>query len=345
MTSGPGKTSPRLFQDFLIFDPQKTARPNGLTDHPPPHGEGPQHSPLIGSCKHEYAVKFSQSVPPPLDLRPDGSTTYKLAVVCKKCRIHADVRIDYSNSTNSCPTSDNPLHHFQRVPSYDKVTQDRIRYAWQCSVPDCSATLFISFRRPRISAADYDLLTNPEHLRSRYDALVKQDPNREGIKPATPMDSLTRLRRYIKDMLNTQHNRKSFPANNKRFQEAFGVNGQDCRELLERLGFKYAVSSTQRDEDMDWDLCGSQDIIWYLPELEPSADPLQTDGNSPRELLEDVEMELLAHMIAIASETGLVNPHAGDGWSSANRDIERALAAQGCKLLHISQHPLALYTS
>ena len=144
-TTGPGKTSPKLYQDFLAFDPQK-GRPNVLSDHSPPHGEGVQIAPLIGSCKHDYATKIEQSVQPPLDLRGDGNPSYKLAVVCKKCRIHADLHIDHSNSTNPCPDPPtHPLHHFQRVRTRDQITHDHIRYAWQCSVEACRATLIVLF--------------------------------------------------------------------------------------------------------------------------------------------------------------------------------------------------------
>ena len=239
--SGPGKTAPKLYQDFLVFDPVKGV-PSVLADSTPPHGEGPQLAPLIGSCKHEYVTKTTQSVPPPLDLRPDGSTTiYKLAAVCKKCRVHADICIDHSNATNPCPASDHPLHHFQRAPSHDHKSLHQIRYAWHCSVEECEAWLFITYRKSRLDDEEIQLLKDPELLKRRYDALLQDDPEREGIKLATPMDALSRLRRYIKDSLVPQHSKRQIPANNKRFQEAYGINGEDCGELLERLGFKYAV--------------------------------------------------------------------------------------------------------
>lgn len=154
------------------------------------------------------------------------------------------------------------------------------------------------------------------------------------------MDALARLRRYIKDSLNPQRDRRQFPANNKRFQEAFGMNGQDCSELLERLGFKYAVSSLQEEQDVEWDLCGRQDVNWTLPNPEQIQDRLQTDGNSLREVLEDVEIELLIWMQKFAAELGLVNPHSGETLSSANKDVERTLAAQGCMF-----HPNILFVT
>jgi ubiquitin carboxyl-terminal hydrolase 25/28 len=196
-------------------------------------------------CKHEYVNKHSQSVPPPLDLRSDGTTIYKLAVVCKKCRIHADIVIDHSNASNSCPSSENPLHHFQRAKGYDITENARVQYAWQCSVAECRTSLFIIYRKSRLDDEDIELLSNPELLKRRYNALIQDDPEREGIKLATPMDALSRLRRYIKDSLLPQHAKRQIPANNKRFQEAYGMNGEDCAELLKSLGFTYAVRVMQ----------------------------------------------------------------------------------------------------
>lgn len=242
VNSAAGKLSPLLVQNFLQFDPIRGGRPNLLIENSPPQGEGPAITAPIGSCKHEYRVKPNQSIPPPLDLRPDGDTTYKLAVVCKKCRIHADIRIDHSNSTNPCPTNEHPLHHFQRVPNFDLATEERIRYAWNCSVDECRATLFILYRLPRLDDERLDLLSSPYRLTNRYEDLLQEDPKREGMRVATRTEALHRLRRYISDSLNPAHAKRQFPSVNKRFQEAFGIDGRDCRELLEWLGFKYAVS-------------------------------------------------------------------------------------------------------
>ena len=240
-TAGPGKTAPKLYQDFLAFDPVKGV-PNVLTTTSPPSGEGPQLAPPIGSCRHEYVTKASQSVPPPLDLRPDGTTIYKIAAVCKKCRIHTEIHVDHSNATNPCPGSEHPLHHFQHAPTYDIKAEERIQFTWQCSVAECRATLCIVYRKSRWDEEDIQLLSNPERLKRRYDALIQDDPNREGIKLATQMDAFLRLRRYVKDSLVPSHTKRQIPANNKRFQEAYGIDGQDCAEILNWLGFRLAVS-------------------------------------------------------------------------------------------------------
>ncbi|KAI7287681.1 cysteine proteinase [Hortaea werneckii] len=310
--SGPGKTAPKLLQDFLAFDPLRTGQSGTvLANHNPPVGEGQQLAKPIGSCQHEYTTKHKQSVLPPLDLRPDGTTKFRLAAVCKKCRIHADVHLDYKGATDPCPNSSYPLHHFQRLTSVDEVGQSRIKYGWQCSAPQCQAILEVSYRQARIYDQEKDLLINTEYLKRRYEAVVQQDPSREGIRQATPMEALSRLRKYTRDALDPRHDRRSFPANNKRFMEAFGPYGQDCRPLLERLGFKYA------------------DDEWALPNPDTIDDRFAADGTSHREFLEDVEIELLAWMYKLSADTGAANTAAAEGWPSAIRDLERTLSAQG----------------
>ncbi|KAF2764303.1 cysteine proteinase [Teratosphaeria nubilosa] len=311
---GPGKTAPKLHQDLLKFDPlRKDKGGNVLTDCTKPDVEGPFTG--AGSCQHEYTTKSGQSVLPPLDLRPDGSTKFKHAVICKKCRIHVAVKIEYARPTNPCPTSEYPIHHFRHLER-DEATASRITYHWQCSAPQCQAHLQISFRPARISNVQKDLLTNTENLKRRYEAVVADDPSREGLRQANPMEALSRLRRYVSDAQKPDRKRDAFPADNKRFMEAFGVRGEDCRELFQGYGFRYAA-----DEG-----------LWYLPTPSPLVDRLEADGSSLRELLEDVEMELTAWFYKISSETGLPNPalmDGGGGWPPANRDLERTLAAQG----------------
>ncbi|KAF2166323.1 hypothetical protein M409DRAFT_66774 [Zasmidium cellare ATCC 36951] len=309
---GPGKTAPKLLHDFLQFDPLRSPpNANYLADVTPPVGEGQPLQPAQNSCKHEYTPKWSQSVAPPIDSRPQDGAEYKIAVVCKKCRVHADIHIYYPPAVNPCPNEDYPLHHFRRHELGDEVGHTRIVYAWQCTAFQCAAQLRISFRRPRLEPADIALLTDTDRLRRRYEAVVEDEPEREGLRQATPIEALSRLRRYIKDALNTEHTRRSFPANNKRFIEAYGVRGQECADLLNKLGFNY--------EHPDW----------KLPQPPVPDDRLRASGDSLREYLEDFQMELLALVSRLAADANSVNPFAAEGWSSAERDIERLLAAQG----------------
>jgi hypothetical protein len=79
-----------------------------------------------------------------------------------------------------------------------------------------------------------------------------------------------------------------------------------------------------------------QDNTWNLPNPEPIDDRIEADGSSLREYLEDVEMELLLRMHKLVSDYGMINPHASEVLSSADRDIERTLGAQGCTFDHTS---------
>lgn len=330
--NGPGKTAPKLLADFLQFDPQKNIGGNILTTHPPLVGEGQAPAPHRDACKHDYTVKHNQSVTLPLDARPDPSSNYKLAVVCKKCRLHVDIRLNYQQATEPCPTSEKQLHHFQRADGLDDTGHAHIRYGWQCSNATCQALLTTTFKLPRISAPERNLLTDTSKLRARFDAVVQDDPEREGIRLATPVDALTRLRRYIKDALKPEHDKRVFPANNKRFMEAYGLHGRDCRDLLQKLGFRYNVRDAVHHMNAS-EINGSQEEegSWMLPSPPLIEDRLGADGSSARELLEDWEMELLALAWRTADEMNIVNPVAGEGWSTAQRDLERLLGTQGCK--------------
>jgi ubiquitin carboxyl-terminal hydrolase 25 len=234
--SRPGKTAPKLFQDFLIFDPIFGV-PNVLKDFTPPQGEGPQLAARLEGCKHEYSVKPEQSLLPPLDLRDHGRSVFRAAVLCKRCRIHSSVQVDTSRGPKPCPTSDHQLHHFQFLDQ--ETSAERIIYTWQCSVEECQARLAIDYRKPRINDADIALLTNPALLKRRYEDLLREDPERKDVREATPLQPLNRIRTYVRDSLSGKH--AMLKAHNKRFQEACGIQGLDCREFLQKLGFQYVV--------------------------------------------------------------------------------------------------------
>jgi hypothetical protein len=236
---GPGKTAPKLCYDFLIFDPIKSGNPNTLAKLPPPQGEGQAWKRSPDACTHRYILKESQSVPPPIDLREDGGAKHKVAVICRLCRIHADIYIDTTQSSRTCPTNAHPSHHFQLVHQDGDATH--VEYGWQCSIEECGARLRVIYRLQRLQQHEIDNLTSPRLLKQRYDALMHENPGREGVEEATPMKALARLLRYTQDSLGAEQ--KTLPADNKRFQEAFGLRGGDFLQLFHRLGFKCEVSA------------------------------------------------------------------------------------------------------
>lgn len=236
--SGPGKTAPKLHLDFLAFDPQRVdPNFNHLARHPLPAGEWGATGPIIDGCRHEYSTKPVQSSMPPVDLGSDTRSELKVAVICKKCRIHADIKIDFTYAQHPCPNSAYPLHHFQRALSRDQ--DETVLNAWQCSAPQCRAFLTIIYRLPRLESVD--ILTNTDKLKRRYEDVVSDDPSRDGFRLATPMDALRILRTYVKDSLDLAHKKRAIPINNKRFMEIFGLYGRDCVAELESLGFENGV--------------------------------------------------------------------------------------------------------
>lgn len=74
-----------------------------------------------------------------------------------------------------------------------------------------------------------------------------------------------------------------------------------------------------------------EDGTWTLPNPPLLEDRVNANGSSLREQLEDVEMELLALTWRTAAEMNVVNPVAGEGWPSAQKDLERTLGCHGCK--------------
>jgi ubiquitin carboxyl-terminal hydrolase 25 len=129
--SGPGKLSPKLVQDLFAFDPNKASvTHNYLTHLTPPVGEGQQLGPGIGSCKHEYATKHPQSVLPPLDHRAVAGEQFKCAMLCKKCRLHCTVRLDYGRAVECCPSEGWPLHHWVYEVEREYATTTQIGESW-----------------------------------------------------------------------------------------------------------------------------------------------------------------------------------------------------------------------
>jgi hypothetical protein len=84
------------------------------------------------------------------------------------------------------------------------------------------------------------LIATPEFLRRRYEEALAFAPDRD-IKEATPMQALHRVRTYLRDALNPNHTLRSIQEDQKRFVEVFGMQEQESRELLQKLGFTYLV--------------------------------------------------------------------------------------------------------
>jgi len=146
------------------------------------------------------------------------------------------LEINYGDhSTRPCPNPDFPLHHFAF-----RQTKIPANHEFQCTAPECGVYLNVEYTAPVISDEDLELLTNEESLKRRYEAAVARDATRAGLRLASPATTLWKLRRYIRDALKPDSAGKKIPAINKRFLESFG---DECNELLTRLGFRFVVST------------------------------------------------------------------------------------------------------
>ena len=213
-----------------------------LTDRPPTWEDGkpsPRSIPKE-SCKHEYITLPNQSQLPELDQRPLRGLIWKAAAVCKRCRLHADVRLDFRQANNAvCPNAKFPLHHF-RTHGID-TAGGHLHCNFACTSWGCKAALTIFYRLPYIGDDVLALITDEDLLMRRYRAILEQEPDRKDVTITTPVAALHRLKRYIDDALKPTHDKRQFPAHNKKFLGAFGP---ECHDFLKLLGFKYSASTT-----------------------------------------------------------------------------------------------------
>lgn len=312
-----GKTAPKFLNDLLRFDPS-SVRPgrNILLEHPPQY-EGDSKGPSLvldsGSCKHEYLGLPNHCNPPQLDERPQPHTKWMVAAMCKKCRIHLRLRVEYppeAEPFSPCPTKDSPLHHLRLVDT----NPNGVRYLFACSNTACLAFVAVEYAPPVLTQDDLHLLTDGQALDRRHRAVLDNDPDREGVRKASPSDVFFRLKRYVGDSLDEKNARRSFPAWNKRFMEAFGT---DCDVLLQRLGF------TKEGEGIEGD------AKWKLPSPEPACNDL---ADTPmRNMLEWLVMELQILIDKYCASHATPNPSPRVSYQDAKPDLERTLSAQGCK--------------
>lgn len=190
---------------------------------------------------------------PDLEARPSPDSIYVVAAVCRKCRIHVEIEINYAFwwGQEPCPNSTHPLHHF--VHSHLReggATNDTVlanansnleTFGFECSSPTCSASVFVRFRPPRLSDDHIQILTNKALLSRRTEEVINAEPARfEGHKRPTAVDVLFDLRIYLKNSFEHQES-KPIKADNKRFPLRFGMEGQACKDVLKFLGFMYDV--------------------------------------------------------------------------------------------------------
>jgi len=272
------------------------------------------------SCHHAWCAKGRQDVLPALDARASPDSVYKFAGVCRKCRMHVELVVNYTVRWESepCPNSTHPLHHFVHSPWREGVarndsfltgaeTRGEI-LAFECSSPTCSATVFVRLRTPVLSDEHVRLMTDRALLNLRAEEVIGLEPARfEGHKKPTPVDVLSDLRSYLKNSFEHQEPRP-IKADNKRFSLRFGIDGQACKDVLDFLGFKYEHREHWLPPQPNYD------------DSAPFRDPVNI-------FMDDVVWEI-SILISQLSEDDRRQVHDNTSLPDADKDLLRVLGAQ-----------------
>jgi len=84
-------------------------------------------------------------------------------------------------------------------------------------------------------------LTDQALLKARTEAAFKVGQGRlEGFKYPSPVEVMSDLRKYLQNSWTTRDSRQ-IRLDNKRFMVRFGPDGEDCKDLLEFIGFAREV--------------------------------------------------------------------------------------------------------
>lgn len=190
-----------------------------------------------------------------------------------------------------------PLHHWQSL-RIDRPTEEEKesrnwkhdsyteKHIFSCSAQDCPAVLFIRISPPRLSKSKLVLLEDPKRLYNRGRKVIEEgiaaDSERfKDTSPSEPCEAINILRMYLTNALDEKEHRK-IAARNKRFLLAFG---DDCKELLEYIGFSYETQRVGEDERIEG--------FWNLPDVEPTCEAaLEGVPKSQRHFVEDVLWEI-----------------------------------------------------
>lgn len=320
----PGKTSPRLLHDLLTHDPrhQERAVRSLLTSAPPPYD--PSQPPIAAvprrNCRHTLFTKIEQSKLPSVSRGEDETSAFKVASYCDTCRWHIDVVVEFHIDTApqhvTCKraSEDWPLHHFL----YHGETQEECfpalgsTHRFLCSAPRCPVQLRISFKPPRFSDRDLQMLTDQAQLRQRWERAKQLAGERADAVMARPVDALDYLNTYLHDCLKPAREKARIPLLNRKFLKAFG---QDCDSILIGLGF------TKKMEEVE---DGPMDQVWYLPK------PDETRGHPEttlRHTIEDALYELDSLIQAFPENERKNCRYQPFHNSEARADLERIL---GC---------------
>ena len=201
------------------------------------------------TCQHAFFTKPRQTSTPQLDERPSRTAVYLVSAICRYCRTHVQLKVDFSLrwEQRPCPNADFPFHHLVQNPWRETLvrndwasknwgSQDEIS-VFECSSPTCSASICVQIKPPILTDEDVHTLVDRDLLRQRTeDAFRTNAGHVEGMKYPTPMDVLVDLQKYLKNSWSKDP--RPISADNKRFVVRFGPEGTACKDILEKLHFR-----------------------------------------------------------------------------------------------------------
>ena len=297
-----------------------------------------------GSCLHVFCTKNSQSQPPAQDSRPGPSSLYRVAAVCRKCRTHIQVKVDYTSKDGMapCPNAENPLHHLVHSPWREDVARKEEKsrlsdlqgemYAFECTSRTCSANIFILLEPPRLSVDMVRVLTDQVMLKGRTEAAFKIGQDRlEGFKAPSSLEVMTDLRKYLQNAWTTGDSRP-IQLDNKRFMLRFGPQGEECRDLLEYMGFTLEVcrNTSQVTEKCDGANTSTPQPQKHWQPPRPNLDDTRPFQDELNVFLDDIEKEISILILQRPqSERQLAQDNTS--FTDSSRDFSRALSCQDCK--------------
>lgn len=182
-----------------------------------------------------------------------------MAAVCRDCRTHFDVAIEYPRGlgTSLCGRENRnfPLHHFQYLESHSRTLQGEDasgsreledKRLFRCSSTGCSASLCITSKLPMLDAKTKRLLDD----RSLYPGRAKLaeeeypreqnpelDPHNCELPLSDPAQALKVLYLYLNNCLCGKD--KPIPRRNKRLLHTLGV---DADPIFRKAHYKLDIT-------------------------------------------------------------------------------------------------------
>lgn len=219
---------------------------------------------LKGSCEHGFLVK------------PYQTSETHIAMACYKCRIRCTLEVE--NSEKPCPSDKYPFHFLVLDEARGRFDQSRPgtgseSYDFRCMC--CDTKTRLHYLPPIFTESDVKTLTSKELIQERATAALKAHPDRlQGTPTPSPSVVVDNLRRYVANVLNGSSKKPVVAFTVKRFQMSFGPDGENCADLLKKIGFEKSVDPPG----------------WAVPQMDQQDEyPFETEQNR---LLDDLEIEL-----------------------------------------------------